>query len=177
MRFLAAVASATICVSLLLGGCAFDKNSNELNNSASGAGNDTSDIKILLCWGGNRIDSASRTITKDLGLDGTISAAFELSLTQKQLITQRADSVAFWQLPARIMVPDSLGSVWTYSPHQKYILVIWDNHRTNVVSWDTSVRDPIAERTRVSSLASLIIGMVVESPVYQSLPHSRGSRF
>jgi hypothetical protein len=177
LKFFALGCIAAVTIFLALVGCATTPGSQSSAGSERTDRVNSREIKILYSWGvggHNRLDSASGTFTKDLISDGTITVDFELSAEQKQLIAQRADSIGFWQLPDRITYPDSLEIIHAVQPYTKHLLVIWEEHRTKVVTWDTGVVDPIAERDRVEPLGALIRKMITESVMYKSLPKSSG---
>ena len=135
------------------------------------------DIQIMYCWGvqgRNRLDTITGTITKDLVSAGTITVPFELTAEQRKMIVDYADSIKFWRLPSRVVLPDSVELVEMQHPHTEHILVIWDSSRQKSVSWDTRVRNPIAERDKVAPLGAMIRKIVVESEVYKALPEFKG---
>lgn len=135
------------------------------------------DIQIMYCWGvggRNRLDTITGTITKDLVSAGSITVPFELSLERRQMIVDYADSIGFWKLPGRIVLPDTVDLVKMHSPHSEHILIIWEGWRQKSVAWDTSIGNPIAERDRVTPLGAMIRRFVVESEVFQALPKHQG---
>ena len=166
-----------LVASVFLVGCATNRTVRVPAGSETCIVEQGEEVEIVYRWGSrhrNRIDTSAGTITKDLISDGTVTVPFKLSLDQKRMVAQFADSIGFWMLPDQITPPDTLEMMGMKVPYHEHLLVIWDKHRLKAVMWDTQVVDPIAERDRVGPLGDMIKQFVLESEEYQALPKASG---
>jgi hypothetical protein len=154
-----------ILMSLIASGCA---------GTSSRSAHSRDNVEILYYWGvegRNRLDTLTRTVTKDLVLDGQITASFTLDAADFDRILAVADSVGFFRLPLDIQPSTLLGSS---TPCSRHMLRIMRGSQSHTVLWNDCELGPSVERDRASRVGKTIETVVQSKDTYQRLPRARG---
>jgi hypothetical protein len=136
------------------------------------------DFNVKLNYGigaRNELNTFRNSLTKDLILDGTISAALVLSESDLHLIRDKTTEVGFFSYPDTfVAVPrDSLTVL--ISPTPLYDFEIKYNSTVKRVHWHDNVLTSDRRAVQLRDLIALIRRIVESKPEYRRLPPARGS--
>jgi hypothetical protein len=130
--------------------------------------------QILFYWGNygrNRLDTLTGTVTKDLIVDGQVTAPLVLSASEVARIVALADSVGFFRLSSDLHPSPIMGD---RTPCRTYLLRIVNGSEAHVVRWDDCELGPSPERDRARIVGRAIELLVQHKEAFRKLPEARG---
>ncbi len=118
----------------------------------------------------NELDTFQGTFTKDLFIDGTVTARMILSETELKQIQQKLKENDFFNTPETFPLKEPITV-----PDMSYYLKVQDGTTVKEVSWNemNSVMDS-STSTRLSTIAGFLVDLIVQKPEYQKLPPANG---
>ena len=133
--------------------------------------------EILFHWGvagGNRLDTISETLVKDMNGDPPLVVRFPLSAEEKRRIIALADSLGFFDQPVHVAPPDTSDIRLISHPCEEYLLRISVGPWLHTSYWTTCDRSPCVDCDRAAALGRLLSEYIESRPGYKRLPSVRG---
>jgi hypothetical protein len=118
----------------------------------------------------NELNTFHGTFTKDLCIDGTVTARLTMSQEELTSIRQKIIETDFFNCPETFPLEEPL----TF-PDYSYYLMVEDGTAVKQVTWSSNSVIDSATEAKLSQLADFLTNMIVEKPEYQRLPPANGA--
>lgn len=148
-----------------------------LSCADSGLSPESRDFNLKLRYGiaaRNELNTFQNTYTKDLILDGTITARFVLSDAELQEIKRKMIEIDFFSYPETFSVLRTDTIVVSIEPHATYDFELKYNASIKRLHWDDGIITNDQRATRLRDLIRLIQNIIEAKPEYRQLPPARG---
>ena len=120
--------------------------------------------------GNNELNTFHGTFTKDLILDGTVTARLILTTEELEQIQQKIIETDFFNIPETFPLKNPLTM-----PDYSYYLMVNNGTATKAVTWGTNSQIDSSTEARLNQLADFIINIISEKPELKLLPPANGA--
>jgi len=130
-------------------------------------------VNIIFQFGTGRINELNTfhgTFTKDLIIDGTVTAKLILTTEELELIQQKILEADFFNVPETFPLKSPLTM-----PDYSYYLMVNNRTATKAVTWGTNSQIDSITEARLNQLADFIINIISEKPELKLLPPAKGA--
>lgn len=148
-----------------------------LSCSDSGLSPESRDFNLKLRYGiaaRNELNTFQNTYTKDLILDGTITARFVLSDADLDQIKDKMIEIDFFSYPEVFTAVRTDTMVASFEPHATYDFEVKYNSSIKRLHWDDGIITSDQKATRLRELIRFIQSIIEAKPEYRQLPPVRG---
>jgi hypothetical protein len=148
-----------------------------LSCSDSGLSPESRGFNLRLRYGidaRNELNTFQNTYTKDLILDGTVTAPFVLSDAESEQIKDKMFEIEFFSYPDTFVAVRTDTIVGYVTPHLTYDFEVRHNSSVKRLYWDDGFITNDQRATRLRELIRLIQNIIEAKPEYQQLPPARG---
>ncbi|MGA9365225.1 MAG: hypothetical protein WBW16_12740 [Bacteroidota bacterium] len=148
-----------------------------LSCSDSGLSPESRDFNLKLRYGiaaRNELNTFQNSYTKDLIIDGTVTAPFVLSDAEFEQIKSKMIEIDFFSYPATFTLVRTDTIVVSFEPHPTYDFEVKYNSSIKRLCWDDGIITNDQRATRLREFIRLIQNIVEAKPEYRQLPPARG---
>ncbi len=117
----------------------------------------------------NELNTFHGTFTKDLILDGTVTARLILTTEELEQIQQQIIEADFFSIPETFPLKEQLTL-----PDYSFYLMVNNGANTTAVRWNNNSQIDSSTEVRLNQLADFIISMISDKPEVKMLPPSKG---
>jgi len=145
--------------------------------SDSGISPESRDFNLRLRYGigaKSELNTFQNTYTKDLILDGTVTAPFVLSDAELQEIKRKMIEIDFFSYPDTFTLVRTDTIVVSLEPYPTYNFEVKYNSSIKRLHWDDGIITSNQKATRLRELIALIRTIIEAKPEYRQLPPARG---
>ena len=118
----------------------------------------------------NELNTFHGTFTKDLIIDGIVTARLILSHDELEQIQQKIIEAEFFNVPETFPLKSPLTM-----PDYSYYLMVNNRTATKAVTWGTNSQIDSSTEARLNQLADFIINMISDKPELKLLPPANGA--
>ena len=118
----------------------------------------------------NELNTFHGTFTKDLILDGTVTARLVLTTEELEQIRQKIVEADFFNIPEKFPLKSPLTM-----PDYSYYLMVNNRTATKAVTWGTNSQIDSSTEARLNQLADFIVNIISDKPELKLLPPANGA--